>query len=588
MSSLADPERTFDYIVCGGGTSGCVVAGRLAENKNVTVLLLEAGQHNRDLENVHMAGGWSQNFDSETDWNLVTKPMAGVDSRQVKLSRGRFLGGSSGCNGTLCIRGSRQDYDDWGLEGWSGHEFFDAMKKSETFHPKPWFKADEASHGYSGPLHTEPHDLAPIADRLIDSFVDQGLPLHHDMFSTGHVPHGCGHVPRTVHKGVRTTSADFITKEYDRANITIQTDATVDRVLLQPSATGPRAVAVAARSADGSSKTFHARREIIVSGGAYCSPAILMRSGIGARDELAQFDINCVIDLPGVGKNLMDHLIVFMFYEASQPGLTNCAKVYHGDSFDKSYQEYQEHKTGFLSTFPFGSFAFARIDDRLKDEPLWRDAPRQPGRDPMGLTPKQPNIEFFSTETYGGPKQYDQFPVNSHAFSIIAELFAPKSRGTVTLESKDPAVNPVIDCNYLDHPMDLLVLSEACRYANEIVMQGAGTRDIVKGSWPPELNHHTYTSREQWIPYVKHHATTCYHAAGTCAMGKDNNPQAVLDNKLRVRGVSGLRVADCSVMPALHGGHTQMPAYGIGERCADFVKETWKLDGLEGRIQSVL
>ncbi|KAL4780679.1 hypothetical protein BJX76DRAFT_337248 [Aspergillus varians] len=582
MRSIADPEHTYDYIVCGGGTSGCVIAGRLAENKDVSVLLLEAGQHNRDLENVHMTGGWSQNFDSETDWNLITAPMAGVDSREVKLSRGRFLGGSSGCNGTLCLRGSRQDYDDWGLEGWSGDEFFEAMKKAETFHPKPWFKEDKSAHGYSGPLHIEPHDLAPIADRLIDSFVDQGLPLHHDMFSTGDVPHGCGHVPRTVYKGVRTTAADFVTKEYDRSNITIQTDATVDRVLLEPTADGLRAVSVVTRSADGVHKTFDARREIIISSGAYCSPAVLMRSGIGARDELAQHDIPCQVDLPGVGKNLMDHIIVFMFYEVSQPGLTNCHKVYHGDSLAKTFEEYKAHRTGFLSTFPFGSFAYARLDSRLSDSPLWRNAPRLPGRDPMGLTPSQPNIEFFSTETYGGPKQNIDFPAdNQHAFSIIPELFAPKSRGTVTLASKDAAVNPIIDCKYLDDPLDLLVITEACRFANEIVMNGAGTKDVVKGSWPPQANHHTFTEREDWIPFVKKYATTCYHAAGTCAMGKPDDVNAVLDNKLRVRGVVGLRVADCSVMPSLHGGHTQMPAYGIGERCADFIKETWA-EGVKG------
>ncbi|KAL3462423.1 hypothetical protein BJX64DRAFT_140059 [Aspergillus heterothallicus] len=586
MSSNTNSENTYDYIVCGGGTSGCVVAGRLAENKDVRVLLLEAGQHNRDLENVHMAGGWSNNFDSETDWNLVTKPMAGVADRTVKLSRGRFLGGSSGCNGTLCIRGSKQDYDDWQLDDWSGDEFFEAMKKSETFHPKPWFKESKSAHGYSGPLHTEPHDLAPIANRLMDSFVDKGLPLHHDMFSTGDVANGCGHVPRTVYKGVRTTAADFITKENDRSNITTRTDTTVDRVLIERTSDGLCATGVVTRGADGAEKIFYARREVIVSGGAYCSPAILMRSGIGARDELAQHGIECQVDLPGVGKNLMDHLIVFIFYETKTPNLTNCSKVYHGNAFDTTYAEYKEHKTGFLSTFPFGSFAFARLDDRLASSPLWKNAPRLPGRDPMGLTPSQPNIEFFSTETYGGPKQYDQFPGDGqHAFSIIAELFAPKSRGTVTLASKDPNVNPIIDCNYLADPLDVLVLSEACRYANEIVTQGAGTKDIVAGSWPSNLKHHTFKTREEWVPYVKEHATTCYHAAGTCAMGAASDPTAVLDNKLRVRGIKGLRVADCSAMPTLHGGHTQMPAYGIGERCADFIKETWSLPfGVLARI----
>jgi choline dehydrogenase-like flavoprotein len=199
-----------------------------------------------------------------------------------------------------------------------------------------------------------------------------------------------------------------------------------------------------------------------------------------------------------------------MFYETDKKGLTNDHHVYHGTNFDKTYEEWKTKKTGFLSTFPFGSFAFARLDNRLKDEPLWRDAPRRPGRDPMGLTPSQPNIEFFSTECYGGPKQYDQFPTdNQHAFSMIAELFAPKSRGSVTLKSADALENPVVDCNYLADPLDLLVLSEACRYGNEVVMKGAGTKDIVKGSWPSNLRHHSYTTREEWVPYVKEHATTC-------------------------------------------------------------------------------
>lgn len=174
------------------------------------------------------------------------------------------------------------------------------------------------SHGFNGPLHTEPHDLAPIANLIMDSFVSQGLPLHHDMFSTGDVPHGCGHVPRSVYKGIRTTSADFITNEYHRANVTIQTDTTVDRVLLEETSNGLRATGVVTQLPDGSSKTFHATKEVVVSGGAYCSPAILMRSGIGSREELAQFNIDCKVDLPGVGKNLMDHLVSFVsIYEAS-------------------------------------------------------------------------------------------------------------------------------------------------------------------------------------------------------------------------------------------------------------------------------
>lgn len=190
--------------------------------------------------------------------------------------------------------------------------------------------------------------------------------------------------------------------------------------------------------------------------------------------------------------------------------MTNDHLVYHGDSFGKTYELWKSKKEGFLSTFPFGAFAFARLDERLKDSKIWNEAPREAGRDPMGLTPKQPNVEFFTTECYGGPKQYDQFPVDTkHAFSMISELFAPKARGTVTLKSTNPLDGPVVDVNYLGHELDLEVLAEACRLGNEVIMNGKGTKDIVKGAWPPELTHHKYTTRDEWKEYVRNNATTC-------------------------------------------------------------------------------
>ncbi|KAK8069703.1 alcohol oxidase [Apiospora phragmitis] len=381
--------------------------------------------------------------------------------------------------------------------------------------------------------------------------VSKGMPLDHDMFSHGENPQGCGHPPRTVHQGIRTTGADFITKNNQRHNIIILVETHVDKVCGSSSRTAPP---------PGS----RAKKEVIVSGGAYCSPNILNRSRIGARHDLAPLGISTLVDLPGVGRNLMDHLLVFMFYETDRAGLTNDHLVYHGDAFKTTYQLWKDEWSGFLSTFPFGAFAYARLDDRLADSAVWNAAPRRPGRDPMGLTPRQPHVEFFNTECYGGPKQYDQFPVDGeHAFSMIAELFGAQSRGSVRLRSADP----------LDKPE---VLAEACRLGNEIVMEGKGTRDIVKGSWPLELTHHTNKTREDWIPYVKDHATTCYHASGTCAMGKKDNPNAVVDEQLVVKGVKNLRVADASIIPILGGFHTQMPAYGIGEKCADLIIKRWK------------
>lgn len=209
----------------------------------------------------------------------------------------------------------------------------------------------------------------------------------------------------------------------------------------------------------------------------------------------------------------------------------------------------------------------------------------------MGLKASQPNIEFFTTECYGGPKQYEDFPLeNKHCFSMIAELFSPQSRGKVSLKSADPLDNPIVEHNYLDHPLDLEVLAEACAFGNEIVVKGKGTKDIVKGSWPENLTHHAYTHRNDWKPYVKDHATTCYHPGGTCKMGDVTDPTAVLDHELKVRGVKGLRVADTSVMPLLNQGHTQMPAYAIGEKAADLLKGegTAKISGLVGKVHDMV
>lgn len=460
-----------------------------------------------------MAGGWSKNFDSETDWNIETTPQIALNNRTVKCSRGRFLGGSSGVNGTLCIRGTKQDYDDWGMEEWSGDKMWEYMMRSETFHSKSWHECEESVHGNDGPLHTEPHDLAPISERVKQSMIDSGLPYRPDMFSTGEAAHGCGDVPRTVYKGTRTTAADFITKDLKRENIVIKTGVTVDKILFsQPTSSDaePRATSVATLSPAGKQITYHASKEIIITAGAYCSPTTLMRSGIGPKAHLEKHNIPVLVNSPGVGTNLQDHVLCFLFYEVNQPGLTNDHLAYHDNAIETTYELYKKEKAGLLSTFPFGIFGYARLDERLKDSEVWTSAPREQGRDPMGLTPSQPNIEFWNTELYGGPKQYADFPIDhKHAFALCALLFNQHSRGTVELRSKDPADTPIVDHNYLNHELDMLVMSEACAFANEIVMKGEGTKGVIKGSWPQGLAHHEFRTREDWVPHVKEHATTC-------------------------------------------------------------------------------
>ncbi|PQE33176.1 GMC oxidoreductase protein [Rutstroemia sp. NJR-2017a WRK4] len=571
-SSVVDD--VYDYIICGGGTSGCVIAARLAENPATSILVVEAGASNEAYPATAIPAAVGQILGTEADWNIKSEPCKELDNRQLHLARGKFLGGSSGCNGTLVIRGNRQDYDSWGLEGWGGDELFRYMSKAESFRNKSWFKAEEAAHGYDGPLVTSPHDPAPISSLVLESYQSVGLPFILDMFSTGESAHGCGHVVRTSYQGTRTLAADYITDSAKKAGISIKTKTYIDRISLELDSTGAmRASGVFLQDTTGQKTYVKARKEIIISAGTYGSPAILLRSGIGSKQEVEKLGIKSQVDLPGVGKNLMDHLVLLSFYEVSKPATTNDHLIWHSGAKDKSLAQYKTDKSGFFSQFPFGTFAFARLDDRLADSKIWQNASRSEGLDPMGLLPTQPHVEFWNTECYSPKYMLKDFPKDDEsAFAMATEFFAPRSRGEISLKSTDPTENPVVNHNYLEDPLDMLVFSEACRMANEIATKGAGTKDIVIGSWPRHRNHHTFTTREEWVPIIRSNADTCYHPAGTCKMGKASDSMAVVDEKLKVHGVSGLRIADASIMPSLIGGHPQMPVYGIAEKAADLIK----------------
>ncbi len=266
------------------------------------------------------------------------------------------------------------------------------------------------------------------------------------------------------------------------------------------------------------------------------------------------------------------------FYEVSKPNLTNDHLIWHTGGQEKTTEEYGSTKTGFLSQIPFGTFAYARLDERLKDDKIWQEAcarqPKDSGRDGMGTLPSQPHVEFWNTESYfPKPMFADLPPDGKYAFGMAIIFFFAQSRGNVTLSSLDPAANPKVQHNYFSNPLDMLVFSEACRLANEIAIDGAGTKDVVIGSWPVASGHNKYTTREQWEEMIRARTDTCYHPSGTCKMSSNaGDEMAVLDAELRVRGVKNLRVADASVMPSLPSGHPQMPVYGIAEKAADLIK----------------
>lgn len=451
------------------------------------------------------------------------------------------------------------------------------IRQAETFHPQKWFPHNEKAHGYDGPLHITPAPCGVLGEHMLKSYQSKGLPYIPDLFSTGESANGCGHALRTTWQGTRTTAADYITKDHKRNNVTIRCHVTVDKAIIEKDADGSLvARGVEFQDDDGNKFKAYASREVIITAGTYGSPAMLLRSGIGPKDELAELNIPCLVDLPGVGKNLVDHQLIFTYYELNQAGLTDDERVNHDpNAFENGTKEWREKKSGWLATFPFGSFAFTRLSDRLdNDVPEWKAYPREPGRDPMWQTNEQPSLEFFHTVCYGGPPEYTDKPKpGQYAFAMCCFLCGMQSRGEVKLKTTNPVDNPLVDHRYLSDKRDLIMMAEGCRWANEVVTQGEGTKDLIKGSWPPGASHHLNKTNEDWHDHVKKYASTSYHPCGTCKIGKSDDPKAVVDAKLRVFGVKNLRVADCSIMPYVHSGHTQMPAFGIGEKAAEYIRE---------------
>ena len=380
---------------------------------------------------------------------------------------------------------------------------------------------------------------------------------------------------RTTYAGYRTTGADFIVGDRARPNITIKCDVTVDKVILEKDSDGNlRATGAEYIDNNGTKGKAFAKKEVLLNCGSYGSPALLLRSGIGPKADLQELNIPVQVDLPGVGRNLQDHQLIFMYYELNRSDLTDDARAHHDpNGFETGHAEWTEKKTGWLATFPFGAFAFNRLSDRLDaDNPEWKALPREPGRDPMGQTETQPNLEFFHTVMYGGPPEFTDFPKEGqYALAMCCFLCGLQSRGFVKLKSADPFEPPLVDHKYLSDKRDLLMMSEGVRFANEVVMTGAGTKDIIKGAWPPGATHHLNKTNEDWQPFVQKYTSTSYHPVGSCKMGKPEDPTSVVDKYLCVKGVKGLRVTDCSIMPINMSGHTQMPAYGIAERAAEFI-----------------
>ncbi|WP_019657080.1 GMC family oxidoreductase [Variovorax atrisoli] len=536
------PEEEFDYIVVGAGSAGCVLAGRLSEDPATRVLLLEAGPADRSLW-IHLPIGYGKTMWSPTyNWRFETDPDPNMNGRRIYWPRGKTLGGSSSINGLIYIRGQREDYDHWaalGNPGWSYDEVLPYFIRSEGNQ-----RGGDAFHGGEGPLRVS--DIT-AKHELIEAFIEgagqTGVPRTDDF--NGAEQEGAGYYQLTTHRGWRCSTAKaYLTPAVKRRpNLRIETEAMAERLLFD----GTRAAGVTYRQG-GELKTARCRGEVLLSAGSLQSPQLLQLSGIGPRALLDRFGIPVQHELPGVGENLQDHLQIRLGYECSKPITTN-------DQLNSWFGqmgmglEWLLHRTGPLAVGINQGGCFMRA---LKDAE---------GR-PVAATPDiQFHVATLSADMAGGKVH----PYSGFTMSVCQ--LRPESRGHVRIRSLDAAEPPEMQPNYLSTELDRATTVAGVKAARAIADSPA-MRPYVKREVKPGPG---AVSDANLLEFCRNNGATIFHPTGTCRMGSD--ALAVVDARLRVHGVAGLRVIDCSAMPTLVSGNTNAPAVMMAEKAVDLIRE---------------
>ncbi|HUB46318.1 MAG TPA: choline dehydrogenase [Acetobacteraceae bacterium] len=535
---MSAADSTYDYIVTGAGSAGCVLANRLSESGRHRVLLLEAGGKDSNPW-IHIPLGYAKTFcNPKVNWMFDSEPEQNLNNRVMYQPRGKVLGGTSSINGMIYMRGNHADYDHWrqlGCEGWDWDSVLPYFRKAEDNE-----RGADEYHGAGGPLRVsnQPYEWE-IAKILLDACIQAGIPPNPDF--NGAQQEGCGYYQTTTKDRRRwSTAAAYLRPARKRPNLTIRTHAHATRVLLE----NGRAAGVEFESPRGR-ETAHANAEVIVSGGAYGSPQLLLLSGIGPAQHLREMEIPVLHELPGVGSNLHDHFNTFCAWRISRSITLN--ELHH--SIPRQIvagAQYAFGRRGPMSGNGLYVGAMVRSDKRLERPDI------------------QLNISAWSTI------DRNRNGIISHpfpGFAISPVHLRPEGRGTVRLRSPDPFAPPEIRFNFLRSEYDMQAVIAGMRIARQIARQHALQKLLVAETMPGA----SVITDEQLADDVRKRGVSNLHPVGSCSMG--HGPNAVVDPRLRVHGIAGLRVVDASIMPAIIAGNTNAPTIMIAEKASDMILE---------------
>mmetsp|Transcript_22390 Transcript_22390/g.43902 ORF Transcript_22390/g.43902 Transcript_22390/m.43902 type:complete len:617 (-) Transcript_22390:70-1920(-) len=575
VTPIQGANASYDFIVIGGGSAGATLAARLSEDKNVSVLLIEAGGEASEIDaKIPAAAAKMQN--SERDWGYSTEPCGeyafkGLQNKSSYIPRGRCLGGSSILNYMAYVRGAKEDFDTWermGAKGWSYKDVLPYFIKSEDCRVMDNEEApiENEYHGRGGPLTTSVRPPLDIIKRYVRAAVEVGF--KHADYNGREMDGVVGLLAQTIRDGARCdTATAFLQPASNRSNLTIMTNAYAKRLLFNADQTKVLGVEVGDYkvSGIGAGRSVWARREVILSCGAIDTPKVMLLSGLGPREHLEKVGVPCIKDMPDVGRNLEDHINGYISFQCKDSPSVNTSRAERLQCL----AEWGIWGTGLLSTGAYDVTAFYKT-------PEW--AAEQPGCGP--------DIQLGAVAAPGDPHSVEnnlRFGINflkghyepdSEGYILLTTLLHPYSKGVIELRNKDPNSSPRIISNYLKDDRDALKLAKAMRRSLEIA-RAPSLAKITVGDpiLPVDLleKHGGFENDEFWIDYARHYAMTLYHPACTCAIGK------VVDERLRVYGLEGLRIADASVMPQVISGNTNAPSIMIGERAADFIKQEYNM-----------